>query len=301
MTVNKNGHLGMNYDALLRLLGVAEAGSFAAAARQLGVSRQAIHRSVDALEQDFGATLFDRGARRLRLTDLGRRLLPHARAVRAAGLEATALVASATQAPSGTVRLTAPPLFAQVVLARVLPTFLLSWPQVRVAAHFDTTRSELHRDDYDLMIRIGAAPSGDTYAALLGRAGLCLCAAPSYLQQRGAPEHPEQLAEHDLLTYANEPMPSWWLERGHESVTLAVDARMTSNDAPVVMEACAAGLGIVRIPAMAATAALSDGRVVQVLQQWSLPTADVWAVYGHRSPSDPTLQALLDALRSASW
>ena len=100
---------------LLRFLEVVEAGSFSAAARKLEISRQAVQRSIDALERDAGATLFERTTRRLRLTDLGRRLVPPARALREAGHEVDALLSAATSHPRGRLRISGPPLFADAV------------------------------------------------------------------------------------------------------------------------------------------------------------------------------------------
>lgn len=291
----------MNYEAMIRFLMVVDEGSFAAAARKLRVSRQAIHRSVDALEREYGASLFDRGASKLRLTDLGQRLVPYARTIRDAGWRASALLSSATTHPTGTIKLTAPPLFAEAMMTRAISSFLADYPEVNIVAQFSTSRTDLHRDDYDLMIRIGAAPPADTYAQLLGQAKLCLCASPAYLASHGAPQHPDQLSGHQLLEYANEGPATWWFERDHESYTLPVQTRLTSNLAKLTLRACLDGLGILKVPQLAVTEALAAGELAVVLAPWRMPVAEVWAIYGHRSPTDPTLAALLKALREIPW
>ncbi|MCB9706449.1 MAG: LysR family transcriptional regulator [Myxococcales bacterium] len=283
---------------LLRFLEVVEAGSFSAAARKLEISRQAVQRSIDALERDAGATLFERTTRRLRLTDLGRRLVPPARALREAGHEVDALLSAATSHPRGRLRISGPPLFADAVLSRVIPAFLARWPEVEVDAQFESGRTDPLRADLDLTIRIGAAPPEQGYAARVGEAPMILCAAPRYLETRGAPERPHLLAAHDLLAYGTGPR-EWSFDGPQGPVAVPAAARLTSNSAPVIVAACVAGLGIARIPAMAVDAARERGEVIEVLPAWRLPAAQVWALYGHRTATDPTLLAFLDALRGS--
>ncbi len=291
----------LDLHALLRFLTVTEAGSFAEASRLLGVSRQAVHRSIDALEKECGGPLIDRDAQGLRPTVTGRKLLPHARALRDIAREVRATVEAATVEPSGLVRLTAPSLFAETVMAPAIARFLVRWPAVRMVARFDTARTDLLRDDFDLMVRIGAEPDPGHFAVLLGQAGLCLCATPSYLAEHGEPASPDELPAHPLLEYSPRPATQWWLSRAEEARTVEVTPRFTGDSAAVVVQACLAGLGILRVPRLAVAALLASGELVHILPDWQLRRADVWAVYGHRSDTDPTLGALLSALREVRW
>lgn len=295
--------LGSELDlhGLLRFLTVTEAGSFAEASRLLGVSRQAVHRSIDALEKECGGPLIDRDAQGLRPTVTGRKLLSHARALRDIARKVRATVEAASVEPSGLVRLTAPSLFAETVMAPAIAKFLVRWPAVRMVARFDTARTDLLRDDFDLMVRIGAEPDPGHYAVLLGQADLCLCASPSYLAEHPAPSSPDELPAHPLLEYSPRPATQWWLSRAEEARTVEVTPRFTGDSAAVVVHACLSGLGILRVPRLAVATLLAGGELVPILPDWQLRRADVWAVYGHRSDTDPTLGALLDALREVRW
>ncbi len=290
----------LDQDALLRFLAVVDAGSFAGAARLLGVSRQAVHRSIDQLELVAKGPLIDRGSRDQHPTPLGRRLMPAARAVRDAMRAVSAMLTSATVEPAGLVRVTAPPLFGEVVLVPAIAALLKAWPSVRVDARFVTGRTDLHRDDYDLMIRIGAAPADDTYAVHLGEAGLVLCAAPA-LAREVSLTHPEQLLGLPLIGYGDTPAPTWSLVQGDTTAVVQVTPRLTSNSARAATDAAIAGLGILRAPRLAVGPVLQSGALVRVLDAWSVPAADVWAIYGHRSDTDPTLAALIEAVRAVPW
>ncbi|GAB4559816.1 MAG: LysR family transcriptional regulator [Haliangiales bacterium] len=298
-------------DILIRFLEVVEAGSFSGAARELGISRQAVQRSIDTLEQRHNVPLFERTTRQLRLTDAGRRLVPAARAVRRASDEAGALLSAAASHPSGRLRLSAPPLFAETVLTRVIPRFLERWPDVDLEARFDTALIDPFTADIDLTIRIGREPPADTYATRLGQAGLLMCATPAYLAAHPAPEHPNQLTQHQLLAYGRGAQV-WRFDRPERgpaeadsdverAVAVEVAPRLQTNSAPVMVAACLAGLGILRTPLLAVSEQLASGALVEVLPAWRIPAADVWALYGHRVSTDPTLQAFLDVLRAASW
>lgn len=287
-------------DALVRFAQVVEFGSFSAAARRLGVSRQAVQRSVDALEKAHGVVLLERNSRRLRLTDAGRRVLVAARRVREAGLEADALLEASTESPRGVLRISAPPLFANAVLTRVITSFLTDWPEVRVRGYFMATRADPERDDIDVTLRVGAPPPETSYAVRLGSAGLGLVATPAYLAAHAAPDHPDRLTAHRTLDYGRDAGP-WRFDGPEGPVEVRVDPHLRADSAPVVLAACLADGGILRIPWMVAGDRVRAGEVVPVLEDFRIPAADVWAIYGHRTAGDPTLAAFLDALKRTTW
>ena len=151
------------------------------------------------------------------------------------------------------------------------------------------------------MVRIGADPDPGYFAVLLGHGEVCLCASPEYLSAFGTPAAPEDLSNHSLLEYACTPATQWWLSRGEEEQTIEVTPRFSGDSAMVVVRACCEGLGILRVPRLAVFDLLQRGTLVPVLSDWQFRRANVWAIYGHRSDTDPTLAALLDALREVRW
>jgi DNA-binding transcriptional LysR family regulator len=287
----------LDLGGLLRALAVSEAGSFAAAARALGISRQAVHRSVEALEAACGGPIFDRGGQQLRPTSLGRELLRHAEALRA--LERSVRASLVQAEPAGSVRLTAPPLFSETVLAEALVSFARAWPAVSVHVRSESKRTNLIRDDYDLMIRVGAPPPEEHHAQRLGHMGVILCASPDLLARVGAPDTPDALARYALLEYGARGSTRWTFSAAGEERTVAAAPQLVADAAEIVSRACLAGLGVLRIPEIAVAARLASGQLVRVLRGWELPRAEVWAVYGHRTADDPTLRAITHELRLA--
>jgi DNA-binding transcriptional LysR family regulator len=285
---------------LLRLLTVSEAGSFSEAARRLGLSRQAVQRAISAMESSAGAALVDRTTRALRLTPLAHSLLPHAREIRSAVRSSLALVAASQAEPTGALRVTAPPVFADAVLSRAIPRFLRDCPRVDLTVRVTAERSDPLRGDHDLTIRIGAEPPSTAYATRLGRATTVLVAAATYLDQYPPLRQPEQLAQHRLLSYGLQRGP-WSLDGPSGCVTIPVELHLSSDCASLVLSAAEAGLGIARPPRIAVVESLRKGGVIEVLGDWSPPDADVWAVYGHKLAVDPSLASMLTALRETPW
>lgn len=286
-------------DSLIRLLEVAEAGTFSEAARRLGVTRQAVQRSIAALEEQTGAALVDRTTRTMRLTHVGRRLLPHARAIRDALRHTSAVLSASQSTPSGRLRVTAPPLFGETVLARAIPRFLETWPDVDLWVKLTTDRSDPLGGDHDLSIRIGSDPPPDTFAQRLGQARTVLVASPAYLSEHAPITHPDRLSGHRLLAYGT-PAQTWTLDQD-TTVTIAVTLHLVADSARIVLLAAEAGVGVLHVPHMAAVEALAAGRLVEVLPSWRVTEADVWAIYGHKLAEDATLRALVDVVRDTDW
>lgn len=295
----RTGGFGMEIGALLRFLAVCEAGSFAAAARQLGVSRQAVHRSIDSLERVAGAPLFDRTTRELRITALGRGLLEHAKRARSLQQEVRATIDRAREVPSGLIRVTAPPVFGETVLPSALTRLAQKWPDVRVMALSESHRTSLLTGDYDLMIRVGAEPPEQHYAVPLGFAETLLCVSASYLEQHEPVMLPVDVAQHDVIEYGARASAQWHFQRSGVEEVVDVSPRIISEVARVVVDACLNGVGILLAPRLAVSRELKAGHLVQLLTDWQLPRPQVWCVYGHRTHDDPSLAVLLTELKSA--
>lgn len=282
---------------LLRLLAVHEAGSFAQAARDLGISRQSVHRTVDELEHVAGGPLLDRSTRDLRPTTLGRQLLAHAATLRALQQSVRTTLQRGGDEPSGVLNITSPPLFAETVLADATARFAARWPAVRVRVAVDSGRTNLLREDHDLMIRVGTPPD-QHYATQLGTASLVLCASPEYLARHGPLTHPAELGSRPVLEFGRRPSRVWSFTQDATEHEVEVASRITSESPGIVTTACLAGVGILRCPVWAARPHVTSGRLVLVLNDWDIPEAGVWAVYGHRTSGDATLRAFVEALRA---
>ena len=290
----------LDLNALLRFAAVVERGGFSAAARTLSLPRQALHRSVVALEASAGTPLLDRGGGRVRPTDAGRRLFTHATAILFEARAAQSSLAEARERPRGRLRLTAPHLFAEEFLAVPIQRFLAAWPEVQIDVDLTTTRRELVKDGLDLAIRLGPRPTENGYVVSLGSMAQVCCAAPSYLSRGPTLDEPGDLEQNDVLVYGSARQhPEWRFERDGESLDVHPLPRLRVDSARIALSACRAGLGVVRLPAFMCAQDLSSGSLVSLFPTWRIPLAGIWAFSASRLDKSATLRVFVDAVRAS--
>ena len=263
---------------------VVESGSFVAAAERLGTSTSSLSRQIAELEQHLGARLLNRTTRRLSLTESGQAFYERTVALLNDLAEAESIVGQAG-APRGTLRLTCSHNMAQKQVAPAIATFVAHYPEVKFDLVVADRLIDLVDEGFDLAIRVGQVGSDRLVARRLGSMQILACAAPAYLQARGSPAVPQDLASHNALTYAYANAPRSW--RFTDSTGQAHDIRVSgslhSNSGDASVAAAIAALGIICEPDFLVADALADGRLVRVLPGFEAPRGDIWAVYpSHR-------------------
>lgn len=276
-----------------------EKGSFTGASDMLGLSKQFVSRRVMALEGRLGVRLLNRTTRRLNVTDAGREF--HARAVRIleAVEDAELAVSSQGDSPRGTLRLTAPMSFGTLYLGSVLPAFLLRYPAVSVELDLNDRTVDLIREGYDMGIRIGRLQDSTLIARALAPAQIVTCCSPAYLDGRGAPATPDDLAAHDCLLYGHSRQVTWGFQEEGKPRSVAVSGCLLANNGEIVRDAALAGLGIAWLPTFIVGDALREGRLVTVLDAYAPPPSVVHAVYPQHRQASLAIRAFVDFLREA--
>ena len=255
-------------------------------------------RQVAQLEGQLGVRLFERSTRRLRLTDIGQRLLVHADRARRELAAATEEMRSARDRPGGTLRVTAPELLGEEFVSLVIAAFLERYPDVRVEALFTTESVDLIARRFDLGVRAGPLADSSLIARPLGHAALVCCAAREYLEAAPPLRAPADLAAHATLSYGRDT-PSVEVAWSLGQETVRHEPRLSSTSARAVCDAAARGLGVARLPYLACAQRIEAGALVEVLTPWR-DAAPVHAVYASRSATNPTLYAFLEVLQDAA-
>ncbi len=260
-------------EALALFAKVAEAGAFARAARELGISKATLSKAVTRLETRLGTRLFHRTSRQLSLTEAGRGVLAGAREMLAAGEAAEAQAMDDAAAPRGQIRLAGPMSFGLAYLAPALPDFLAQYPDVTVDLHLSDAMVDLVGGGFDVAMRIGALADSSLIARRLCDVPRYVVAAPAYLARRGAPAHPRDLSGHDCLTYSYLATPDIWrfTGPGGEEAAARPGMRMRANNADALMPALISGLGLALQPDFVVWHHLRDGRLKAVLEDWAAP------------------------------
>jgi DNA-binding transcriptional LysR family regulator len=286
------------FAAVVAFVRVVEHGSFARAADRLGLSTSAVSRQVAELEQHLDVRLLNRTTRRLSLTEAGQ--VYHERCVQLlADLdEAEASVRPATVVPKGTLRLTCGVTFGERYLAPAIAEFAALHPQLSFDLDLSDRTVDLVDEAFDLAVRIGAPGQQALVARRVGWTQLVCCAAPVYLQRRGAPQSLEELSAHDGLAYTYVATPNVWSFElpGGERRTVRVPMRHRANSGRMLVALAIAGLGITMEPDFIVAPEVRSGALVRVLPQFLGVRSPIAAVYPSRRHLSAKVRAFVDFL-----
>lgn len=288
----------LNLNDLKFFVAAIEHGGFAAAARRLGVPKSTVSKRVAELETALGARLILRTSRSFTLTEAGRDFHEHARAALIEAEAAEDAVRSRASEPSGTVRITASVPTAQFDLAPHLPRLARLYPRLHLQLDVTDRFVDVVQEGYDIAVRSHFAPLPDS--GLVQRRArvnpIVLVASPDYLAQRGTPDTPEALAQHDgLLTAPG--ATSWQLDDGQGRVLRVVPRpRMTANESIALLHAATAGLGITCLPAHMCRDALTAGTLQRVLPAWTAGHVTTTLVMPHRRGLLPGVRVTVEFL-----
>src|SRR6187402_357245 len=286
--------------AAVVVLRVAEAGSFAGAARMLGVTSAAVARLVGRFEAAHGARLFRRSTRTLSLTPDGERFLAEARGP-ALALAAAASRLGAPVGVAGTVRVTAAASLAPTLLHA--PAALLErYPALRVELAFDDHFADVGGGRWDLAMRIAPRiADASVLARRLAPLPLLTLAAPAYIARHGVPQTPDDLVKHRLIGVrlpATGRMMPWLFRAPGGTRRLQPDFALIVDGSDAMRAATVLGAGIAQAGSESTAALIASGSLVTVLDAHAPPP---WAVWMLRAPgpAGPALAAVMEAFAAA--
>lgn len=277
---------------------LARYGTLARAAQEFGVTPPTVSKRLAGMEYRLGVRLMNRTTRRISLTlegetylAQGERLLDEINV-----LEQTVAGGGAT--PRGRLRVHATLGFGRRHIAPAISRFLQDYPDIDVQLHLSHASVNLVDSGFDVIIRFGDAPDSRLTARTLAHNRRLLCASPAYLSRAGEPTTPAELQSHQCIVIreSDETYGSWHLSQGGQTQTVKVGGRISSNDGEAAVEWALDGLGIVQRSEWDIARYLRSGRLRQVLPDWTLPSANVVAVYPTRQHVSARIRVFLDAL-----
>ena len=288
-------------NALNSFISVARRRSFAAAARDLGVSTSVLSQSVRQLEARLGVTLLTRTSRTVALTEAGQRLLEQAGAAVDQALESLKTISARPGEITGRVRLTVPTVAVPLVLARLVPRFVERHPRVGVEVQSENRFVNIVADGYDAGIRLSEAIERDMIQVRLTEPGrFVVAAAPSYLARRGTPQSPQDLLHHDCIGIrsAHDGAPyAWELERGKKAWRVPVLGPVTTNDPDLMRLLAVAGVGLLYTFEPQIADELQRGSLRLLLEPYAAAVPGFFLYFPSRAQVSPALRAFVDVAR----
>ncbi|WP_228522683.1 LysR family transcriptional regulator [Methylophilus sp. 14] len=273
---------------------VVKHGNFTSAAQALGISKQLVSRRIIALEARLGVRLLLRTTRKLSPTETGKVFFQRAQHILQAIHDAELEVSNRSDALRGLLKISVPLSYANLRLAPALTAFMQQHPLVDVWLDADNRHVDMISEGYDMVIRVTDQPEDGMVARKLEDAAMRYCCSPDYIARHGVPASPQALSKHACLTHR----ASEWLFSEHDQIhRIPIHAHLKSNHGEVLRDAAVAGLGITGLPAFYVLEDLLRGRLVEVLADYRMQQAGIYAMYPYHKQVSANALALIEHLR----
>lgn len=276
----------LDLNDLAMFVHVVRAGSFSEAARRLRMPANTLSRRIDHLEGQLGTRLLHRSTRKLAPSTEGQGLFERCAAAVDQIFEIERHNEN-SQAPSGSVRVTAMAGLFELFRMEWLVEFYARYPHISIDFLLDDTPTDLIAERIDLALRTGIATGSGFTIRRLAPNAMILAASPAYLERRPAPRTLRAMAEHDCLTISNRRgRNTWRLQGPRGSQEVSINSRFAVNDMRVLLEACTAGLGIALLPQLVAEPFITRRQLVRVLPSYQRASTELslQLVYTSRPP-----------------
>jgi DNA-binding transcriptional LysR family regulator len=276
---------------------VVEVGSFAAAARRLGMSRSAVSKAVAKLEKSLGARLLNRSTRHLSTTEVGTAFAEHCSRIVDEASRAELVVNSLHGQPRGVLKVAASVAFGTLHVAPALADFLDRYQELDIDMTITDRSIDLAEEGYDLVVRVAREAPASLVARRLAPVRRKLCATPTYFAQRGVPRTPQDLVGHNCLDYTHADERGLWRFNGpHGEIAVAVSGRLRINDDEALSQAVLGGLGLALLPTFIIGKDLQAGRLQDALAAYIPVERYVYAVYLPTRHLPAKVRAFIDYL-----
>ena len=288
-------------DRFLVFAEVVESGSFSRAAERLGLAKSSVSKKVSSLERQLGVRLIQRSTRRLRVTEEGKTLYRRCVRVKEELSFAEEEVSQLRESPSGTVRLSAPPMIANTRLTSQIPRFLDHYPNLRVELHLTEENSDLIGGGFDLALRIGELADSSLVAVRLCTINAVICASTDYLSTRPLPEHPRDLERENFYLWRPPGRPDFTelrFNKGARSYRATINNRFSSTSAMAVKQAVISHAGFTVLPDFCIQEDVDSGKLATVLEDYQIHQFPLSLIYPQREQVTAKVRALSDFIKT---
>ncbi|MYM85200.1 LysR family transcriptional regulator [Duganella sp. FT50W] len=273
-------------------------GSLSALARELGVTPPAISTRLAQMEKRLGVRLLNRTTRRISVTHEGEVYLARGAQLLTELEELEQTVSSSRGVPKGLLRVNATFGFGRRHIAPAIVEFARRYPAVELQLELTDRSINLTDKAFDIGIWFGTVPDSRMVARKIATNLRCLCASPDYLARAGTPAVPRDLQAHQciVLRESDAAYSTWNLSKGNKHESVKIRGGLSTNDGETGVLWALAGFGILMRSGWDVQSHIGSGRLVPVLPEWSLPVADIFAVYPERANLSAKVSVFIDFL-----
>jgi DNA-binding transcriptional LysR family regulator len=287
-----------NLNDMVTFARVVEAGGFSEAARQMGVSKSGVSKSIAKLELSLGVRLLNRSTRGLSLTEIGAAFHEHCIRITEEAAQAAEVVGRLQSEPRGVLRVTAPVAFGRLHVAPAVAEYLSRYPRLKLDMTITDRMVDLVSEGYDVAIRIRREPSLHVVARELAPVRRVVCATPEYFERRGIPTVPHDLTEHNCLHYTHfGTQGEWRFQSAGGEIVVPVKGSLRIDDDDTLAQAVLSGLGIAMLPTFIIGRELQAGRLRSVLSDYVPLERRIYAVHLPNVRLPVKIRAFIDFLQ----
>jgi DNA-binding transcriptional LysR family regulator len=285
---------------LSAFLAVADERSFTKAAKRLSVSTSGVSQAIRKLEEQIGVRLLTRTTRSVSPTDAGEQLLAHLRPALSDIRGVLTTLAGLQSTPVGRVRLLCPRVAARTVLGPKLGQFVRAYPRVELEITTDDSRVDLASAGFDAGIQFGEFIAQDMVAVRVSPdLRPAIVGSPAYFASHPKPTSPRDVLGHQCIRFRHrgESVYRWELDKGDESLAIAVSGSLLLDEVDLVVQAAIDGAGLAWVGEDRVADHLASGALVRVLEDWCPPFPGFFLYYPSRKQHPAALTALIETLR----
>ena len=286
---------------LVAFLAVARERNFTRAAAKMGISQPALSRTISGLETRLGVRLLTRSTRSVAPTEAGERLLqtitPHLDGIEA-GLAA---LTELREKPAGSLRITSVEHASETLLAPVLATYLLSYPDVKVELSNDYGLVDIVAERFDAGVRLGEQVAKDMIGVRIGPDfRMAVVGTPSYFASRSVPKTPHELIIHTTINLrlpTSGGLWTWPFAKNGREVRVKAEGHLVFNTVPLMLSMALTGAGLALLPEDIVQPHITEGRLIRVLNEWCPLVTGYHLYYPSRRQPTTAFTLLVEALR----
>lgn len=258
---------------------IVETGSFSAVARELDMLQPSVSKHMNMLEQSLGVRLLNRTTRKISLTDAGREYFERCQRIIDDVNELETEVLGLQNKPTGTLRISSPVAFGQIYMLPLLLSFRNQFSGMGIDISLDDRYADLVQEGFDAAIRFGELEDSQLVARHIGSSARVCVASASYLSKNGTPQIPNELKNHNCITYTHLFSSVWPFRDAKGLVSIKVAGNFRANSGYAIRDAVMNDVGIALVPALLVKDEIESGTLVSILNDYAPDPIRITAVY----------------------